>query len=474
MYKMNIRLLDENEITQIYEKYMPYDFAKGEIKPLSRILELCKLNKYFCYGIYETQSDESEMMVAYGFLVTSEKRDAVLLDYFAVASTIRGQGYGSMCFTMLLEKVKEEHLGTLILEVENPRFGKDEEDILIRRKRIAFYIRNGMTLTHLRIFLYDVEYLVMTSDATCLFDAARQIYDVYRVLLRPDKIQSKLKISTNIRCIAFDLDRTLLNPEGVISDKTKRVLEQAAKEGITLIVASGRAYDTLPQIVKEMEALADTITSNGAVISHKGTCIRQSVLKEACAKQIWQIYKKASSSREVAIEVFVDGKAYCEKSYYDFPERYGSGEAKNYVRTTRKPLEDMGVFVAEHIDKLESVDYISANATLREELTAGLLHVPDISVTSSMEHLIEIAAPDASKGEALRWVLQQKKIEPEECIAFGDADNDISMLAFAGIGVAVANASQGVKEVADYITESNREDGVAMVCEKIMEKTNIM
>lgn len=230
MYKMNIRLLCEPEIVEIYENYMPKDFAKSEIKPLSRILELCKLDMYFCYGIYEEKEYNTERLIAYGFLVTSANRDAVLVDYFAVASDIRGRGYGSICFRMLCDKAKEKCLGTLILEVENPRFGVDEEERLLRRRRIAFYIRNGMTLTHLRIFLYDVEYLVMTSDATKLFETAKQIYGVYRVLLKPDKIATKLKMSYNICCIDFDLEHAIPEWEGEMSERTEQVLRQAVEE----------------------------------------------------------------------------------------------------------------------------------------------------------------------------------------------------------------------------------------------------
>ena len=79
--------------------------------------------------------------------------------------------------------------------MENPDFGKDEEERLLRKRRIAFYIRNGMTLTNLRIFLYDVEYLLMTSFASEQADVKEQIYAVYKVLLKPDKIQSKLQIT---------------------------------------------------------------------------------------------------------------------------------------------------------------------------------------------------------------------------------------------------------------------------------------
>lgn len=187
---MNIRLLQEKEIRDIYEQKMPKDFAPGEIKPLSRILELCKLNKYFCYGIFE-----EEILLGYAFLVTSQKREAVLVDYYAIAREKRGKGYGSTCFAMLLSLAKKQQLGTLILEVEDPAYGIDEEDVELRKRRIGFYERNGMTLTNLRIFLYDVEYLVMTSDAEKYEETKDLIYGVYEVLLKPGKIHTKLKIT---------------------------------------------------------------------------------------------------------------------------------------------------------------------------------------------------------------------------------------------------------------------------------------
>lgn len=197
---MKIRLLNREEVTKIYREKMPDDFAAGEIKPLERILELSEREQYFCYGMFEETPDQ-ETMVGYGFLVPSGERDAVLLDYFAVTDGMRGRGYGSRCFAALKEEIAKKELGNLILEVENPRFGADGKERELRRRRIAFYIRNGMTLTHLRIFLYQVEYLVMISDKGQMKKAADQIYHVYQVLLKPDKIKTRLRISTNIRCV---------------------------------------------------------------------------------------------------------------------------------------------------------------------------------------------------------------------------------------------------------------------------------
>lgn len=240
---MKIRLLDREEITEIYREKMPNDFATGEIKPLERILELSEREKYFCYGIFETAQDR-ETMVSYCFLVISEEKDAALLDYFAVADGLRGKGYGSRCFAMLKEEIRKKGLGNLILEVENPRFGADEAEKELRRRRIAFYIRNGMTLTHLRIFLYQVEYLVMMLDDKQMMKAAEQIYHVYQVLLKPDKIKTRLNISTNIRCIFISEDVGKSACYGENSGNRKENTENAERW-------TDQAVKTLEQKIKQ-------------------------------------------------------------------------------------------------------------------------------------------------------------------------------------------------------------------------------
>lgn len=218
---MIFRKLTKAEIIEIYQNRMPCDFAPGEIKPLSRILELWRMEKYFCYGLFTGKQGENPQTAAgYCFLVASNQRDAVLLDYFAVLDKERGKGCGSKCFSLLKKEIQKEKLGTLILEVENPRFGEDVQDISIRRRRIHFYRRNGMTLTHLRIFLYDVEYLVMTAKPQELFQSAEQIYHVYEVLLKPDKLKTKLRITANIRGIMLK--------EG-IAGKNERIAQKLAK-----------------------------------------------------------------------------------------------------------------------------------------------------------------------------------------------------------------------------------------------------
>lgn len=463
---MVLALLEEQEIVKIYEERMPEDFAKGEIKPLARILELYRQGKYFCYGLYE-----EEKLAGYCFLVVSEKRDAVLLDYFAISKDRRGMGCGSICLGLLKEETERRKFGTLILEVENPRFGKDEEEKALRRRRIAFYTRNGMTLTHLRIFLYDVEYLVMTAQKEEMFRAAEQIYHTYQVLLKPDKIGTKLRISTNIRCFVSDMDRTALNERGEFSLRTRNAILQALKEGIYVIVASGRAYDTLPEDVASIPGIEYVISSNGASVWHKGEYVRRRVLKEKAVLSLWEIYKKEREGFSVAMEVFCQGKAFCGQEYYDDPAAFGATrKGVEYVKRTRQVIKDLGEFVKEHAGKLESISFISNDRENREKLKRKMAYeVSEISITSSMEHFIEISGENVSKGESLEWLLKELHVEREECVAFGDGDNDAEMLSYAGIGVAVENASQLAKNTANFVTKPHFQDGVAIIMEEILQ-----
>lgn len=463
---MILKLLEEDKIVEIYEGRMQNDFAKGEIKPLDRILKLKRRGMYFCYGLY----DEGEF-AGYCFLVVSEKRDAVLLDYFAVSEKMRGKGCGSKGLALLKEEIKRRKFGTLILEVENPRFGKDEEEKALRRRRIGFYIRNGMSLTHLRIFLYDVEYLVMTEKSREIFLAAEQIYHVYQVLLKPDKIDTKLKISTNIRCFAMDMDRTALGEGGKLSLRTKNAIEKALDKGFCVIVASGRAYETLPKEVVAIPGIEYAISSNGASVWQKGECIRRNVLGEKAVNVLLEVYEKVKQEFLVTMEVFWQGRAFCGKEYFDDPGRFGSERAVKYVQSTREVTEDVEKFARAHINELENIDFISADKEGRAKLKRELESIlPDISITSSIEHLIEISGRNVSKGESLNWLLERLGIEPEECVAFGDGDNDAKMLSCAGIGVAVENASQLAKNNANFVTKAHFQDGVAIIMEEILQK----
>ena len=92
----------------------------------------------------------------------------------------------------------------------------------------------------------------------------------------------------------------------------------------------------------------------------------------------------------------------------------------------------------------------------------------DAEVFTSQAHLLEALPPGSSKGAGLKWLLDDLGLDPAQVMAIGDGDNDIEMLQLVGLGVAMANATDALKQVADYVVNSNEADGVAEAIERFI------
>lgn len=144
----------------------------------------------------------------------------------------------------------------------------------------------------------------------------------------------------NIKCIALDLDRTTLNASGRLSDGNYNALCHAIENGVHIVIASGRSFDTLPKDVLAVPGIEYAITSNGAAIYHipTSTCLHEYKMTPASVECIIQIAKQ----HETALEVFIDGKSYALKAYVEDPVSYGTTpQAIPYIQSTRIPIDDI-------------------------------------------------------------------------------------------------------------------------------------
>lgn len=244
----------------------------------------------------------------------------------------------------------------------------------------------------------------------------------------------------NIKCIALDLDRTTLNASGRLSDGNYNALCHAIENGVHIVIASGRSFDTLPKDVL-------------AVPGHEYKMTPDSV---ECIIQI-------AKQHETALEVFIDGKAYALKAYVEDPVSYGTTpQAIPYIQSTRIPIDDIISFIREHIDHIDSMDIVVSGEQQKQLIWNELKYNCDeIYITSSVSQLIEISHKDAGKHSGLRFIREYLNLKPEETAAFGDGDNDIDLLKEAGIGIAMENASSKCKDAATFITKHHDKDGVA-------------
>ena len=272
----------------------------------------------------------------------------------------------------------------------------------------------------------------------------------------------------SIKCIALDLDRTTLNGNGRLSEKNRQALIQAIDMGIHIIVASGRAFDTLPADILEVSGIEYAVTGNGAAMYHvpTGKCLHKFMLLE---KDI-QAIMNATKAEPVTYEAFIDGVAYAGKEYIDDPAAFGATpQAVEYVKTTRHLVDDIRSFILNNREKMDSMDIIVGEEKKKKEVWELVeRYASEVYITSSIQQLIEISHKDAGKHSGVKYFMDLLGLDREEVAAFGDADNDVDMLSFVGCGIAMENASVKCKAAADYVTKHHDEDGVAYGLREIL------
>ena len=269
----------------------------------------------------------------------------------------------------------------------------------------------------------------------------------------------------NIKCIAFDLDHTVINSDGTMSDATRTVIEQVIAERIEIVPVSGRAFATFPESIGQIEGISYAVTSNGAAIYNKktGERIHGVAIESVDLHSILDAFAPYFEKGQIAYEAFVAGVAYGGRAYVEHPEAFGVPERNvAYVQSTRKPVDDILAFLSEHEEELDSLDIVAVNPMLYQEIEDQIPRITKaVYVTSAVSYRLEISHKDSGKASGLAYVLDLLGIAPEETIAFGDGDNDAEMLAFAGLGVAMENATENCKAAADAVCDRCENDGVA-------------
>lgn len=265
----------------------------------------------------------------------------------------------------------------------------------------------------------------------------------------------------DVKCIALDLDRTTLDGSGRLSPGNREALEYAIGKGVHIIIASGRAFGSLPRDVASVPGIEYAITSNGAAVYHlpTGKRLHGYMLEPRSVLDILRL----TAQEQVAYETFIDGAAYADAAYVRDPVAHGATpQAIPYIQSTRRPEPDIQAFIRAHIHELDSLDLVVGDEAAKLRIWADLQKaVPNVYITSSVQQLIEISHADAGKHSGVRYVTELLGLSPAQAAAFGDGDNDADMLRYVGCGIAVENASPACLAAADHVTARHDQDGVA-------------
>ena len=262
------------------------------------------------------------------------------------------------------------------------------------------------------------------------------------------------------KLLVLDLDGTLTNNKKEITEHTLRTLIQAQERGIKIVLASGRpTYGIVPIAEKlELKKYGGYILSyNGGEITNwqTGELMYENVLDADVLPYLYQCAKE----NNFAIVAYKDKYVITEHP----EDEYVLKEAILNVMETKKVdnfLEAIDFPVAKCLIVGESTRLAELEKVMYEALKDRM------GVYRSEPYFLELVPKGIDKAQSLAVLLEKIGATREEMIACGDGFNDLSMIKFAGLGVAMANAQEVVRQSADYITLSNEEDGVAAVVEK--------
>lgn len=270
-----------------------------------------------------------------------------------------------------------------------------------------------------------------------------------------------------IKLIALDLDGTLLDSQKRLSQRNEEALNECIRRGIEIVPCTGRIWNGIPDFIRNIPGIHYAITINGAVVED---VINHRVLRERkmTVKQGLEILELAKNF-ETMYDVYVDGQGYGEARFMDHMERYGVNPGiRDMVRRTRMIVPDMIEKVKELGKPVEKINYFFNDLEERARAKAALEARGDVFISSSFRNNLEINLNGATKGDGICCLAEHLGLKPEETMGFGDGENDITMMKMAGIGVAMANGEDSVKEAADYVTDINDADGVALAIEKFV------
>lgn len=275
--------------------------------------------------------------------------------------------------------------------------------------------------------------------------------------------------------IAVDMDGTLLNSRGQITERTEKTLQMLLDQGHLVVPASGRPFPLLPPKVAALKGISYAVLENGAVVwdwKASETMEKKALPKGSAVRILADVADAMSRQAQPSpyyIEFFVDGKAYTEVMDFELLEQAKGYESfvaymkENHVYLENLPAE------TELLEQAEKLNIYFADLKFSAAFREKWAQDPELYVTTSVAGNVEFNAAGVNKGVGLAALMRITGIPADRVIAIGDNENDLEMFEVAEHGVAMGNAADHVKAAAKYQTADCDHDGAAEFLEKFFK-----
>lgn len=268
------------------------------------------------------------------------------------------------------------------------------------------------------------------------------------------------------KLIALDMDGTLLNEDKQISKANYKAIQEAKQRGKSVIIATGRPLLGIKNFLNNLNLISEedyVVAFNGAVVQNvkSGRVISKTPLSLDCYKELYELSKDLN----VNIHALTESSVITPKI-----SKYTEVEANiNNIPIIETPIE-----LVDESETIIKVMFIDEPEILDIAISKIPQNIKDkYAIVKSTPYFLEFMDKSVNKGIGVDAVARELGLLSKEVICVGDAGNDIDMIEYAGLGVAMGNAFDEVKKIANYVTLSNEEDGVAHVIQKFMLDANI-
>lgn len=263
------------------------------------------------------------------------------------------------------------------------------------------------------------------------------------------------------KMIVLDMDDTLLTSDNTILPSTKDALIKAQEQGVKVVLASGRPTGGMLAAAEELrlkEFGSFILSYNGAEVTDmtSGELVAATHVSKQAFDEVYDFLK----ANDILVLTYIDNTIFIEGTH-----QYMNVEHE-LTGLPMKAVSDLKAYVEGDVPKLMGVDDVDKISALNEEL-GGTFNAA-IHATTSKPFFLEFINKDVSKGKVLKQLADSLEITASEIIAFGDSNNDKDMIEFAGLGVAMGNANDAVKQIADVITDDHNNDGIANVLKQYL------
>lgn len=267
------------------------------------------------------------------------------------------------------------------------------------------------------------------------------------------------------KLFAFDLDGTMLGKDGSLSPKGEKALTAAAAQGVELVPTTGRILGFLPESLTRLPFIRYVVTSNGAAVYDlsSGKRLYSCLLSWQLAVEVLDILREYP----IFVEIYAQGRPVLRRGdlvraweEYGFPERKRMYLKKDYLQ-----VQSLRQYIKETQISPEKINLPYLPEKLRGEIKERLSQNKNVKLVSSIFDNLEINAAGCHKGAALAALGKILDISRENTAAIGDNGNDREMLEYAGLSIAMGNATEEIKKIAKATTASCEEDGAALAIE---------